>query len=111
MRIVLAAFAICAMPLAAQELKHLTVPTTTSVRGIDVAAVEVVRDLPYNSMIHLMGSVEIRMPVCLKAGTNNQLRCDGAFVLRADEADVNEDSGQVDARGHVTVTRVPYPAK
>jgi hypothetical protein len=72
---------------------------------------EIVRDLPYNSVIHLKGSVEIKTPVCIKAGPDNQLRCDGSVVLRADEADIREDTGSINASGHVTVTREPYPVK
>ena len=111
MKLCLAALAVCALPLAAQELKHLTVPTTTNAQGISAAAIEVVRDLPYNSIIHLKGSVEIKTPVCVRVGPDNALHCDGSIVLHADEADLNEDSGQIDARGNVTVTRVTYPTK
>jgi lipopolysaccharide assembly outer membrane protein LptD (OstA) len=111
MKLALAALALAALPLAAQEMKHLAVPTETSVRSVDVSAREVTRDLPHNSIIHLKGDVEIRTPVCTRNGTNNEMRCDGSVVLRADEADFHEDSGQIDARGNVTVTREPYPQK
>jgi hypothetical protein len=105
MRFAIIWLAIGALPLAGQEAKHLTVPTGTSVRPLEVTATEVARDLPYDSIIHLSGKVEIRTPVCLKAGANNAQYCAGYVVLRADEADLHEDTGQIDARGHVTVTR------
>ena len=50
-------------------------------------------ETPYPSVVHLKGTVEIR--------TNG-------FILRADEADYHEDTGEVEARGTVKVT--PYPA-
>jgi hypothetical protein len=96
-KVALALLAIAPL-LGAQEVKHLTVPTTTSVRPLAVAALEVARDLPRNSVIHLKGSVEIKTPVCLEAGPNNAQQCSGYVVLRADEADLNEETGQVDAR-------------
>ena len=111
MKFVLTALAAGILPLGAQELKHLTVPTSTNAQPISVAAVEIVRELPYNSIIHLKGSVEIRTPVCIHTGPDNQLRCDGSVVLRADEADIREDTGRINASGHVTVTREPYPVK
>jgi hypothetical protein len=87
----LAALAVCTLTLAAQEypagqMKHLTVPTSTSLRPVDVAALEIERGLQYPSVIHLKGSVEIRTPVCLRAGQNTAMYCDGYVVLRADEA-------------------------
>jgi hypothetical protein len=33
------------------------------------------------------------------------LNCDGYVVLRADTADFHEGTGQIEARGNVTVTR------
>ena len=105
MKLALAALAIGT--LAAQELKHLTVPTNTSLRPVGVTAREVVRNLPHDAIIHLKGAVEIRTPVCVNAGPNNAMHCEGAVVLRADEADLNEETGQIDARGNVTVTREP----
>ena len=105
MKFALAALAIGT--LAAQELKHLTVPTNTSLRALGVTAREVVRNLPHDAIIHLKGAVEIRTPVCTRAEPNNAMNCEGAVVLRADEADLNEETGQIDARGNVTVTREP----
>ncbi len=49
--------------------------------------------------------MEIKTPVCVGTGPGNTQVCDGSVVLHADEADFHEDSGRIDARGNVTVTR------
>jgi lipopolysaccharide assembly outer membrane protein LptD (OstA) len=111
MKLSLAALAVCTLALTAQDnpagqLKHLSVPTATSVRPVSVAAMEIERPLPYSSIIHLKGGVEIRTPVCLRSGPGNaQWSCDGSVVLRADEADFHEDTGEIEAMGNVKVTR------
>ena len=106
----LAAIAVCTLTLTAQDyqagqLKRLSVPTTTSVRPIAVAALDIERGHAYPSIIHLKGSVEIKTPVCVKAGQGSALYCAGYIVLHADEAEFHEDSGQIEARGNVKVTR------
>ena len=106
----LAALAVCTLSLAAQDypagkLKSLSVPTSTNVKPLSVAAFEIEREGNYPSIIHLKGSVEIRTPVCVKTGRGNELSCDGYVVLHADSADFHEDSGQIEARGNVSVTR------
>jgi lipopolysaccharide assembly outer membrane protein LptD (OstA) len=105
-----AALAVCTLALTAQnqptgQLKHLSVPTRTNVNPISVAAVNIEREGEYPAIIHLKGSVEIKTPVCLKGGPGAALQCDGYVVLHADQADFHEGSGQIDARGNVTVTR------
>jgi hypothetical protein len=97
------AVALALSTLAAQEIKHLSVPAVTSPRPLDVSA----RELPYDSVIHLKGSVEVKTPVCVRTGPNSAMHCEGYLVLRADEADLHEDTGKIDARGNVTVTREP----
>ena len=99
-----------ALALAAQEnpavpLKHMSVPTPTSLRPIAVTAGEIQRELPYPSVMHLKGNVEIRTPVCVRATPGKAYSCDGSVVVRADEADLHEDTGQIEARGNVKVTR------
>jgi lipopolysaccharide assembly outer membrane protein LptD (OstA) len=106
----LAVVAVCTLALTAQDypsgqLKRLSVPTTTNVSPISVAALGIEREGDYPAIIHLKGSVEIKTPVCTKAGQGNVLHCDGYVVLRADQADLREDSGQIEARGNVRVTR------
>jgi hypothetical protein len=106
----LAALAVCTLALTAQDYpagqrKSLSVPTTTSVKPLSVAALDIEREGLYPSVIHLKGSVEIKTPVCLKAGPSHALYCAGYIVLHADAADFHEGSGQIEARGNVTVTR------
>jgi lipopolysaccharide assembly outer membrane protein LptD (OstA) len=112
MRLSLAALAVCTLALTAQDnpagqLKHLYVPTSTSVRPVSVAAKEIEKGLPSPSVIHLKGSVEIKTPVCLLTNPGNRQTwvCDGSVVLRADEADFHEETGQIEARGNVKITR------
>jgi lipopolysaccharide assembly outer membrane protein LptD (OstA) len=110
MKLSLAVVAACTLALIAQDnpagqLKHLIVPTTTSALPVSVAAMEIESELPHPSIIHLKGSVEIKTPVCLHAGRGNALVCNGSVVLRADEADFHEDTGQIEASGNVKVTR------
>lgn len=110
MKFSLAALAVCAFALFAQEqpsnqLKHLSVPAGTSLRPLSVSARDITRELPYPSVIHLKGSVEIRTPVCTGTAEPGKWTCDGSVVLRADEADLHEDTGEIEARGNVKVTR------
>lgn len=106
----LAAAATGILTLAAQQypdgqLKRLTIPTTTNVQPLSAAALYVEREGDYPSIVHLKGSVEIKTPVCLVVGPGTVQHCAGYVVLRADEADLHEDSGQIEARGNVRVTR------
>lgn len=101
----LAAVALLAQTDPARDIKHLWVPTSTSARPSSVSAAEVVREGNYPAVIHLKGSVEIKTPVCVAGGPQNGQICDGYVVLRADDADFHEESGQIEARGKVTVTR------
>jgi hypothetical protein len=106
----LAALAVCTLTLAAQDYpagqrKSLSVPTSSSVTPLSIAAFDIEREGLYPSIIHLKGSVEIKTPVCVKAGQGSVLYCAGYIVLHADAADFHEGTGQIDARGNVTVTR------
>ena len=108
----LVAHAVCALSLAAQDnpagqLKHLSVPVSTNIRPLSVAAMQIERTMAYPSIIHLKGSVEIRTPVCLHTKPENgqTSACDGYMVVRADEADLHEDTGQIEASGNVKITR------
>ncbi len=110
MRLFLAAFAVCAFSLTAQDypagqLKHLPIPTAGGQPVVTVAALEIERGAEYPTVVYLKGSVEIRMRICVVTGPGNTQVCAGYIVMHADEADFHEDSGQVDARGNVTITR------
>jgi lipopolysaccharide assembly outer membrane protein LptD (OstA) len=77
----------------AGPVKHIAAAQIDGVRGgARLSAVNIERDLPYPSVIHLKGTVEIK--------TNG-------FILRADEADYDEKTGEVEARGAVKVTPNP----
>jgi hypothetical protein len=110
MKLFLAVLTVCALALTAQDypagqLKHLPIPTASG-RPVSVAALEIDRGAEYPTTVHLKGSVEIKMPVCVVTGPGNTQVCAGDIVLHAEEADFHEDSGQIEARGTVTVTRV-----
>ena len=94
------------------DVKHVIIPTPDRARPVQLSALNVERGAEYPSVVELKGNVEIRMPVCVhteKPGSKRMvLACNGETVLRADEASYHEDTGQVEARGNVTVTPVPY---
>ena len=80
--------------VATGSIGHITTTPLKSIRGeARLAAFSIERGNSYPSVVHLKGTVEIR--------TNG-------FILRADEADYDENTGEVEARGTVKVT--PYPA-
>jgi hypothetical protein len=94
-------------PVAAQDrpdLKHVTVPTPNGVRPVSLSAVSIERGATYPAVVQLKGKVEIRTPVCLAGKRKGELICDGETVVRADEATFHEDTGEIEARGNVTVT-------
>jgi lipopolysaccharide assembly outer membrane protein LptD (OstA) len=75
------------------SVKNIMTAPLHGVRGgARLAALNIERGVSYPSVIHLKGKVEIRA---------------NGFILRADEADYDESTGEVDARGIVKVT--PYP--
>jgi len=101
---------VCAVVLSGQnypagQRKHLSVPITSSAQPLVVAANEIDRRVQYPSVIHLKGDVEIRMPVCVATGPGAEQHCAGEIVFRADEADLHEETGQIEAKGAVKVTR------
>jgi hypothetical protein len=89
----------------ADQLLHVTVPTPNSHQPVAVSAASIVRDTPYPSVIHLKGSVEVKMPICVQR-QGSGMDCEGYMILHADEADFHEDTGRVDARGNVSITPV-----
>jgi hypothetical protein len=87
---------------AQDERKHLSVPIESSTQPLTVAALEIERGPGYPSVIHLKGDVEIKIPVCVKTGAAQH--CAGETVLRADEMDLHEQTGEIEARGAVRIT-------
>lgn len=90
------------------ERLHFTVgmPGTGGGRVI-LTASTMQRDLTSRateSVMQLKGAVELRMITCIPAGPGDAYsRCEGAMVLRADEVDYNEKTGEIDARGNVHI--------
>jgi lipopolysaccharide assembly outer membrane protein LptD (OstA) len=110
MKLAIAALLLCVLAYAAQDnpsdpRKHISVPTTTNVRPVQAAAAEIERGTEYPSVIHLRGNVEIRTPMCVAAGPGTALSCAGYVVVRADRAEVHEDTGDIEATGNVRITR------
>jgi len=89
--------------LIGQEQKHLIAVPLNGGRAASLTALNIERGGQYPSAIHLKGAVEIKMPVCLPIGRHGRMTCDGSMILRSDEATYHEDSGEIEARGAVTV--------
>ena len=109
MKLIIAALA-CASAVTGQDytvgqLKHISVPIVGSVQPLVVAALEIDRSVQYPSVIHLKGAVVIRVPVCVVTGPGNAQHCAGEILFNADEADLHEDTGQIQAKGGATITR------
>src|SRR4051794_11271099 len=86
-----------------QAQMHLTSAPLSGGRQVTMAADEITRTGDYPSTVHLKGAVEIRTPVCLSATENSKPLCDGQTIVRSDEATFHEDTGQIEAKGSVTV--------
>ena len=86
------------------EGKFVVVPTMAGSRPVTVAALNISRGAQYPSSVHLSGDVEIKTPVCLPVGRNDRLICDGTMIVRADDAVLHEDTGEIEAYGNVIVT-------
>ena len=76
------------------EMKHVTLVSKQGKRGpVYASALDVVKGADYPSVAHLKGSVEIRA---------------NGFVLHAEQADFDEQTGEIKASGNVSL--LPYPA-
>ena len=77
----------------AEQLKHVTLVSKQGKRGpVNASALEVVKGVAYPSIAHLKGNVEMRA---------------NGFILHADQADYDEQTGEIKASGNVSV--MPYP--
>lgn len=95
-----------------ETLKHLPVsPINGTADGrATVSARAIERDGGYPAVIRLKGDVEIRTPVCFKTGkSTDETNCYGYTIIRADEAEYDEATGEIQAHGRVTV--VPLQTK
>jgi hypothetical protein len=60
----------------------------------------------YASVVRLKGNVVIRT-CCLQKGAKNQPK--QVMIMRADEADFHQETGEIEARGNVRVNFQNYP--
>jgi hypothetical protein len=106
--VVLAGLISTLLPLAIgqdnAERKHLTVPPLNGGRAVALSALSIERGVSYPSVVKLKGNVEIKTPVCLPVGENGAMVCDGEMIVRADTAEFDESTGEIQAHGNVTVT-------
>jgi lipopolysaccharide assembly outer membrane protein LptD (OstA) len=85
--------------------KHMLVAPIEGGPSPTMTASEIERTpVRYPSTIHLKGSVEVNIPVCIPAGENGKRTCDGQMIVRADEATYHEDTGEIEATGSVHIT-------
>lgn len=89
---------------ATSEQKHVTIPTLNGNLPVRASALNIERGVHYPSIVELKGKVEIQTPVCVPAGKDSKLTCDGEMIVRADEAKLHEDTGEIEAKGTVVVT-------
>lgn len=89
---------------SAASLKHLTATPLNARFPARLAALSIERDPAYPGMVRLRGNVEIKSPVCLPVGPKSATVCDGETIVSADEADFDEKTGEIAARGSVHVT-------
>lgn len=89
------------------ELKHLTA-SINALRPSSLTALSIERGTNYPSLIRLKGSVEIKTPVCLPVGNDGAPVCDGEMIVRADEAEFHEDTGEIQAHGNVQITPLQH---
>ena len=79
--------------------------------GANVTADSIERDAPtlkWNpSVIHLRGNVEIRRSIALALPEREQRESRMYLIVRADEADYHEDTGEIAPRGNVRVSFQP----
>ena len=91
----------CQDTKAVTERLHFRISCTGCRSAVSITADSMQRDIsrtPYNPVIQMKGNVEIRMMANgWSADTPRYM------ILRADEADYNEDTGQIDPRGNVRV--------
>ena len=90
------------------ELKHIETAPLNGSRPVSLAALSIEHGTQYPSVIHLKGNVEIKTPVCIPVGQGGSSVCAGEMIVRADEAEFHEDSGEIQAQGNVQITPLHY---
>jgi lipopolysaccharide assembly outer membrane protein LptD (OstA) len=74
-----------------------TAPLHLKVGAMDMQALSIERMVKFPAIVHLKGSVEI----ATKVGVSDAPVSLMIMVVRADEADYHEDTGEIEARGNV----------
>ena len=92
--------------------RRLHIIATGLGRGANLIADSIERDAPTlkwtPSVIHLKGDVEIRRSIALALPkSEEQSQRDMYLIVRADEADYHEDTGEIVPRGNVHVAFQP----
>ena len=94
------------------EQLHLLMGTPQGHR-VELTATSMERDVSSKETqltLHLKGNVAIRLITCVPTGKENA--CEGAMILRADEAEYHQDTGEFEARGNVhVIPHLPAQAK
>lgn len=97
-----------ALPTTAQEktdeLNHYIAIPPNGSRQVSLTARSIEHNAAYPALISMKGDVEVRTPVCLPVGKGGSSVCDGEMIVRADEAEFHEDSGEIQAHGNVEIT-------
>lgn len=114
--LVVAGLVLCAsIALTGQDvisgLKHMVTAPLNGNRAVALAALSIERGVEYPSIVELKGNAEIKTPVCLPVGKQSKLVCDGEMIVRADEVRFHEDTGEIEANGHVIVTPLQHKPK
>jgi len=103
-----APWAICQDNPAQPERHQIVRPIPESGGGrVELTALRIERDLSSRaseSIIQLRGDAEIRMINCVSSGQGGARVCENAMVLRADEVNYNEKTGEIEANGNVRIT-------
>jgi lipopolysaccharide assembly outer membrane protein LptD (OstA) len=86
---------------------RLHVMATRSAGRVMLEADNIERGVSYPSVIQLKGNVQIKTRVTLQENPLSLM----IMVVRADEADYHEDTGEIEARGNVHVDYRDDPAK
>ena len=80
-------------------------------RGASLTADSIDRDAPTlswtPSVIHLRGNVEIRRSIAISLPKSEEQSGDMYLIVRADEADYQEATGEITPRGNVRVSFEP----
>jgi hypothetical protein len=90
------------------EMKHLSAAPLNANRPVSLEALNIERGVEYPSVVRLKGNVLIKTPVCLPVGPQATHVCDGQMIVRADEAEFDEKTGEIRPHGNVVVTPLQH---